>query len=62
MVVQGHAILVFKDEDKKIELQAGDYINIPAHRKHRVEWTDPLQETIWLAIHYQNELIKNFPL
>jgi cupin 2 domain-containing protein len=52
MVVQGHAILVFKDEDKKVALRAGDYVNIPAHKKHRVEWTDPDKETIWLAIFY----------
>jgi hypothetical protein len=25
---------------------------IPAHKKHRVEWTDPVEQTIWLAVHY----------
>lgn len=52
LVVKGHAILIFKDEDKQVELQAGDYINIPAHKQHRVKWTDPQQETVWLAIYY----------
>jgi cupin 2 domain-containing protein len=33
-------------------MKTGDFINIPAHQKHRVEWTEPEEETIWLAIHY----------
>jgi len=32
--------------------QAGDYINIPAFKKHKVSWTLPNQESIWLAVHY----------
>ncbi|MDF5306351.1 cupin, partial [Vibrio parahaemolyticus] len=24
-----------------------------AHTKHKVSWTDPTQETIWLAVFYQ---------
>lgn len=34
------------------ELKPGDYINIPAHQKHRVEWTTPDQPTVWLAVFY----------
>ena len=30
----------------------GSYVNIAAHKKHRVDWTDPAQETIWLAVFY----------
>ncbi len=26
-----------------------------AHRWHRVEWTDPAQPTVWLAVHYESE-------
>ena len=26
---------------------------IPAHTKHRVEWTTPDEPTIWLAVHYE---------
>ena len=32
-------------------LAAGDYVHIPAHARHRVEWTDPQTPTVWLAIH-----------
>ena len=32
------------------ELHRGSYLNIPAHARHRVAWTDPHQKTVWLAI------------
>jgi cupin 2 domain-containing protein len=50
MVLKGAARLRFEDET--IELKPGDFIDIPAHRKHRVEWTTPDEPTIWLAVHY----------
>ncbi|MDF2155846.1 cupin domain-containing protein [Vibrio sp. CAU 1672] len=52
LVVQGAGELTFKD-GSVTHLEAGDYINIPAHTKHRVSWTDPGQETIWLAVFYR---------
>ncbi|NOQ68484.1 MAG: cupin domain-containing protein [Gammaproteobacteria bacterium] len=51
LVLRGEAILLFEDETS-VNLKAGDYINIPAHKKHKVEWTDPEIETVWLAVHY----------
>jgi len=51
MLIQGSATLVFEDQHE-VELQAGDHLNIPAHQKHKVSWTDPNVETIWLAVHY----------
>ena len=52
MVLQGSGILTFED-GSTCSLSAGDYINIPAHRKHKVSWTDPGQLTLWLAVFYQ---------
>jgi len=52
MLMQGEAILSFEDDKSSIKLTAGEYINIPAHIKHRVSWTTPNEKTIWLAIHY----------
>ena len=52
MVLKGSAGLLFEGNDKAVIMKTGDYINIPAHRKHRVEWTEPEEETIWLAVHY----------
>jgi cupin 2 domain-containing protein len=50
VVLRGAARLRF--EDSVIELGPGDFVNIPAHRKHRVEWTTPDEPTVWLAVHY----------
>jgi cupin 2 domain-containing protein len=52
LVVSGAARVRFENEDAGVELKAGDYVNIPAHRRHRVEWTAPDVDTVWLAIHY----------
>lgn len=51
MVVEGKAILEF--ENGLVTLNKGDYVNIPAHCRHKVHWTDPDQVTIWLAIFYR---------
>ena len=51
IVLEGEAVLSF-EEGEDIRLKKGDFINIPAHTKHRVSWTTKSEETIWLAIHY----------
>jgi len=51
VLLQGAARLVF-DDDREIEMGPGDWLEIPARRKHRVAWTDPDQVTVWLAVHY----------
>ena len=38
-----------------LELGPGDYVDLPAHRRHRVEWTTPDEPTVWLAIHYHSD-------
>jgi cupin 2 domain-containing protein len=52
ILVKGAARILFEDDAEPVELEQGSYLNIPAHRKHRVEWTDPNQKTVWLAVHY----------
>ncbi len=51
ILLSGEAILSFLHEDE-VRLKAGEYINIPAHQKHRVSWTMPNQQSVWLVIHY----------
>lgn len=51
VVLKGEAVITFADEGER-RLKAGDHVNIPAHKRHRVSWTDPKVETIWLAVHY----------
>lgn len=52
IVIKGKAKLEFSGENELIDLNEGDYVNIPSHKKHRVKWTDPETETIWLAVFY----------
>ena len=51
-LLKGSAGLLFEGKNEAIVMHPGDYLDIPAHTKHRVQWTDPDQETVWLAIHY----------
>ncbi|WP_445505170.1 cupin domain-containing protein [Microvirga sp. G4-2] len=52
LVLSGSAGLLFEDEPTPRELKRGDYLLIPAGRRHRVEWTDATEPTIWLAVHF----------
>ena len=52
LVLQGSAGLKIQGDDHLAVLKRGDYLTIDAHVKHRVEWTDPDCETVWLAVHY----------
>jgi cupin 2 domain-containing protein len=52
VLLTGSAGLRFADEPEPRVLSPGDYLLIPAHRRHRVEWTDPAAPTVWLALHY----------
>ena len=53
ILLKGHAGLVFEGEMEVCTLQPGDHVRIPAHRRHRVEWTEAGQATVWLALHYR---------
>ena len=52
VLLSGGAKILFEGCATPMEMEPGDWINIPAHRRHRVEWTDPAQATVWLAVHY----------
>lgn len=52
MVLQGAGTLSFED-GSSCTLSAGDYLQIPAHCRHRVSWTDPDRVTIWLAVFHR---------
>jgi len=53
MILGGAARLMFEGAEEPVDLVPGDWLDIPAHKRHRVEWTDPDRETVWLAVHYQ---------
>jgi len=50
IVLKGAARLQF--EDCMVEMKPGDFINIPAFKKHRVDWTTPDEPTVWLGVRY----------
>jgi cupin 2 domain-containing protein len=50
VVLKGAARIEFAD--RMLEMQPGDFVEIPAHTRHRVDWTTPDEPTIWLAVHY----------
>ena len=50
IVLKGAARLQF--EDSMVEMKVGDFINIPAFKKHRVDWTTPDEPTVWLGVRY----------
>lgn len=52
LLLRGAARLAFAD-GREVALAPGDWLVIPAHRKHRVAWTDPERDTVWLAVHYR---------
>ena len=53
VVLKGEAKLMFENSDT-VHLAPGDHVLIPAHRKHRVEWTTPEEPTVWLAVFYRD--------
>ena len=48
MLVAGSATLLFESEECLV-LKAGDYVTLPAHCKHRVNWCS--EDASWLALH-----------
>lgn len=52
VLLAGAARLRFEDEPSARTLAPGDHVHIAPHCRHRVEWTDPAQPTVWLAVHY----------
>jgi cupin 2 domain-containing protein len=51
LLLQGNAEIEFEGEGI-IQVQTGDYLNIPARKKHRVTFTSAVPPCTWLAVHY----------
>jgi cupin 2 domain-containing protein len=52
VVLRGRASVMLEGEPSPRILGPGDTLTLPAHARHRVEWTDPDQDTVWLAVFY----------
>jgi cupin 2 domain-containing protein len=53
VVLKGMATLNIEGQNEMM-LGPGDTLYLPAHTRHRVEWTDPQQNTIWLAVFWKD--------
>jgi cupin 2 domain-containing protein len=51
VLLAGAARLRFEEGDRPLDLTPGTWVEIPAHVRHRVEWTQADPPTVWLAIH-----------
>lgn len=52
VLLSGVAGLRIEGEADVRVLRPGDWVLLSAHVRHRVEWTDSQQHTVWLALHY----------
>ena len=50
--LSGAATIRIEGVEQPLEMKPGDCINLPAHQRHRVEWTASDQPTVWLAVFY----------
>ena len=55
-VLTGRARMRIADQASLTTMGPGDTLLLPAHCRHRVEWTDPDQPTVWLALFVDGEL------
>lgn len=51
LLVAGAARLEIAGQGEML-LEPGDWVNLPARQRHRVSWTSPDEDTVWLAIFY----------
>ena len=51
VLLSGSAGLHLHGEPAPRRLAPGDHLLIPAHLRHRVEWTSSDEATVWLAVH-----------
>jgi cupin 2 domain-containing protein len=52
LLIRGSAGVLFEGDAEPVVLRPGSYLDIPAHTRHRVAWTDLREQTVWLAIHH----------
>ncbi len=51
ILLSGSARLRFEQDERTLDLKPGDWIDIPAHCRHRVDATQADPPTVWLVVH-----------
>lgn len=54
LLLSGRAALRCEGDEDVTELGPGDALLLPAHVRHRVEWTSPDEPTVWLAVFFRD--------
>jgi cupin 2 domain-containing protein len=52
LLLRGSARLALAD-GRTVDLVPGTWAHLEAHERHRVEWTDPDRDTVWLAVFHR---------
>jgi len=52
LVLKGAARLAFEDGNE-VNMGPGDSMEIPPRVKHKVVWTDPERDTVWVSVCYE---------
>lgn len=52
IVLKGNAVIEFAEGNRLHKMQKGDFLFIPAHQKHRVNYTSTHEVTVWLAVFF----------
>lgn len=55
ILLSGSAGLQFEGEEELVVFKPGDHIVIPAHKRHRINWTDATVPSVWIVLHYPAE-------
>ena len=51
VLLTGAAKLRFEEDARVFDLAPGDWVEIPARTRHRVDYTQAEPATVWLAVH-----------
>jgi len=52
ILLSGKARIEIEGRKREISLRDGDYLFIPAGCRHRVTWTDPKRDSVWVAVDF----------
>ncbi|NHR07098.1 cupin domain-containing protein [Chromobacterium haemolyticum] len=53
LLLSGAAELEYQDPPRRLRLEPGDCVAIAPRQRHRVAWTAPGQDSVWLAVFYE---------
>lgn len=61
VLLTGQATLRFAASDPEhaevvLDMKPGDYVEIPPHCRHRVDATSPTEPSVWLALHFDEDV------